>query len=442
MSGTFVALALATLSSSTLAAQSIDWHNAEAVAGAAVRHHPAVSDLNSQIAATRERARSLSAYPNPMVMAGVEDLQTNLSNDEMMTMYMVGASQTIPRRSRREALRRSEELVATSIELQAKSLSEEIRRDALFAYYDLAAADSRIEATKQLAAAADAVIAAARAHYEAGATIQADVIRAQLQRTEVEHQLLTLGGERRIAAARLVAQLGLPLTTAVPRLHLSHQTGARRIDAPLTISDDHPAVAALAAGARRNEEQVRLARLLAKPDWIIEASYGMRPEERDMFSVVASVELPLRKSSTIEPQVRAAIADREGTLHRAAALRRQILADLGVAHAVHDEATKQHRLHEEVLVPQSKLAFEATLAAYEAGKATFESVLMTQLATLRIERDYYEILARHIKAVVDFEALQRGARRGAIGGMNAAMPDAPGSAMPPSTPSRDMGAMR
>jgi cobalt-zinc-cadmium efflux system outer membrane protein len=437
----FAAAIAATLLLSTPASAQvvIDWHNRDAVV-AALEKHPALASLEARIDAAAERTRAAGAYPNPMVMAGVQDQQIDLTRDEMMTMYMVGASQTIPRKSRREALKRAAGLEAEQLRLELRSLREELRRDVLFAYYDLAAADSQITATEQLAAAVDAVVAAARFRYEVGTTIQADVIRAQLQRSDIEHQLLALGGQRRIAASRLLAQLGFPVTAEIPRLRLARSTEAESIDAAPAIPHDHPALATVATEVERREQDVRLANLTGRPDWNLEASYGMRPEQKDMFSVTARIELPIRRKSVIEPQIRAAIAERDAAAQRLDEVRRRLREALGVAYAEHAQVTKQLLLHEQVLVPQSKLAFDSSLAAYQAGRDNFESVLATETAWLRLEVDYYGFLAQHIKAITDFEALQRGARSGASGGAMSASPAPAAAATTPT--SSGMSSMR
>ncbi|HKR65418.1 MAG TPA: TolC family protein [Thermoanaerobaculia bacterium] len=436
----FVAFVATLLLTSTVSGQAMDWHNAEAVADAALERHPALATLAARIDAAEERTRAAGAYPNPMVMAGVQDQQIDLTRDEMMTMYMVGASQTIPRKGRRDALKRSAGLDVEQLRLEARSLREELRRDVLFAYYDLATADSQTTATEQLGAAVDAIVAAARFRYEVGTTIQADVIRAQLQRSDIEHQLLTLGGRRRTAASRLLAQLGLPVTTEIPRLHLAHATEAKAIDGVPTVPQDHPALASVATAVEQREQDIRLAKLIAKPDWNLEASYGMRPTQKDMISVVARIELPIRRQSVIEPQIRAAVAERDAAAQQLDEVRRQLLEALGVAYVQHAEATKQLQLHEQVLVPQSKLAFDSTLAAYQSGKENFEAVLSTETAWLRLEIDYYDFLAQHIKAITDFEAIQRGARTGASGG--GGMNVAPIATVPAGSSANAMSSMR
>lgn len=409
-------LLLASLSFSALA-QPIDWHDPNAVARAAADAHPGVRRIDAEARAARERVTQSGALPNPMLMAGVQDLQVDLSHDPMMTMYMVGASQTIPRRSRREALRSAAELEVRRIELEAASVRAEAERDALFAWYDIAAADNQRRSLQEVGKALDSLVDAVRARYESGSAIQADIVRAQLQRSEVDHQILTTTGVRRTAAARLLPLLGLPLATEVPALHLPHATEARSIDDAREIADDHPALAALRIEVERREQELRLAELLGRPDINLEASYGMRPQQTDMVSVVARIELPLRKKTTIEPRVREAIAARDAASARIEELRRGLLADLGAAYEAHAEATKQIEFHEQTLVPQSKLAFESTRAAYEGGKTTLDAVLASEAAYLRLEIDYYDFLARHIKAIADFQAIRRGARRGAIGGV-------------------------
>ncbi|HXI11147.1 MAG TPA: TolC family protein [Thermoanaerobaculia bacterium] len=414
----FVALAafnLLTLAGGAAFAATIDWRDANAVARAAADRHPATRRIEAEARSARERITTAGAYPNPMVMAGIQDLQVDLTHDRMMSMYMIGASQTIPRRSRRQALRSAAELDVRRIELEGASVRAEAECDALFAWYDIAAADSQIRSLSEVGKALDAIVEAVRARYEAGSAIQADIVRAQLQRSQIDHQILTTTGTRRSAVARLLPLLELPLTTDVPILHLAHSTEERTISGLREIADTHPALAALLTDVERRGQEIRLAELLKRPDINLEASYGMRPYEKDMFSLTARIELPVRRR-TIEPRLREAIAERDVATARIEELRRTLLADLGAAWEAHAEATRQLEFHAERLVPQSKLALDSTRAAYEGGQTTLDAVLSSAAAYRLLEINNYDYLARHIKAIADFQAIQRGARRGAIGG--------------------------
>lgn len=393
----------------------VDFNDPRAVADAAVASHPSITRLSAEAGAARERVRPAQALPNPMVMAGIQNKMIDLSDDEMMTMYMVGASQTITRPSKRAGRGELASLRAEALERQIESVRAEVERDALLAWYDLAAADAALRTTADVREMIDAIIAAARVRYEVGTSAQADVIRAQLQLSNLDHEILRLQASRRSAVARLLPLLGLPPGTEVPPVAMPEGTEDLTIGASSLPPADHPAIRALQAEVEASELEVRLAKLDLRPDVDIEAQYGYRRTQRDMFSVVARFELPLRRDETVEPRVREATLRREAALARIEELRRSLVGALGAATVAHDEATTQMRLHDEVLVPQARLAFESTLAAYQTGKASFDSILTTETEFLRLRVQYYEFLARHAQAVVNYEAIQKGARASALG---------------------------
>ncbi len=397
-------------------AQSLDWRDRKAVVTAALGKNTELISLASAADAAAERARVAGSRPNPMLMTGVVNKHIDLTNDPIMTMNMVGASQSLPRRERRDALKRSATLEAGRFEYERASLRAEIRRDVLFAWYDLAAADSQIRATKELLPVLENLVSASRIRYESGTTNQADVIRAQLQRSQVDYQLLTLQGRRRVAAFRLLIQCGLPLSETIPPLELSHGSGQEKISSAPVLADNHPSLAELSNLIAQREQEVNLAKLLATPDWNIEASYGMRPEDKDMFSLVARIELPIRRNSLIAPQIRAAVAERDATAQQVEVVRRRLQQDLANAWSRHLEATEQLKFYEEVLVPQTKLAFDSSLVAYQAGRDNFEAVIAAETSWLKLKIDELDLLALHIKSITDFKAIQDGARSGASSG--------------------------
>lgn len=391
-----------------LPASALDWTDPRSVVAAALENNPTILRLQTEVEAARERVGPAASQPNPMAMAGVQNREIDFSDDPMMTMYMVGAQQTFTSGAKRRARRTAAELEVRAIEQRIIAAQAEIERDALLAWYDAAAADSRIAAAEQVRGLIDAIIDAARVRYEIGSAVQAEVIRAQLERSNLDHLILTLRGQRNAAVATLLPVVALPPGSAVPPLHLPHATESLEIPNDIAVPSSHPAIVALQAEIERQDELVALARLADRPDIALEASYGYRRDQTDMISVVASVELPVRRNSIIEPRIREAIAQREATARRVEETRREIVRGLAVAAALHDQANQQLRFHDEVLVPQARLAFESTLAAYQTGSTSFEAVLSAESAYLRLVLDYYEYLAEHVKAIVVFEAIRKG----------------------------------
>jgi outer membrane protein TolC len=398
----------------------VDWQSPQSVSQAAAEVSPSLLALQSEIAAARERVTTAGSLPNPMLMGGVRDQQVDFSIDRMMTMYMVGASQTLTRKSRRDARRTAAELDVERLERQYDAQRAEIERDVRLSYYDAAAAQNQINATEEIERLTKTAVEAAKIRYETGAVPQSDLVRAMLESSDVRHQLVALRSRRQQAVARLVALLNLPPETQPPAFVLGSEMHHEHDghEAPATLPDTTPAIAELEAEVQRADQEIRLAKLARRPDIDVEASYGVRPYQKDMFSVVGRIELPYRKSTIIEPRIREAIAMREAALQQIAILRQQLRRDLGVAAALRSEADEQIALHVEQLVPQAKLGFESSLASYQSGKTPFDSVLASLQTYLSLNVDYYDFLRQQRQAQADIEAIRKGARSGASTAMS------------------------
>jgi cobalt-zinc-cadmium efflux system outer membrane protein len=393
-------------------AYSLDFADPRALAAQALETNPTLIRLRANVAAARERIEPADALPNPMLMAGIRDKQVDLRDDEMMTMYMVGASQTLVRPDKRAGRRAVAELAVRSAERELDSVRAEIERDVRLAWYELASADMQLKTIADLREMIDAVVAAARVRYEVGTSAQSDVIRAQLQQSDLDLERLRLQARRRSAAARLLSLLDLPFTTEVPPLVMPENTDDVAIGATTTPPPDHPALASLETDVARAEAEIRLVRADERPDLDLEAQYGFRPMQTDMFSVTARIQLPLRNRQIVEPRIREAMLRRDAARARIDETRRALASAMAQAVVAHEEATRQLEFHASVLVPQAHLAFESTLAAYQTGKAPFDAILTTETAYHRLRLQYFDFLAAHAQAVVNYEALRAGARSG------------------------------
>jgi outer membrane protein, heavy metal efflux system len=398
-------------------APAIDWNDPHSVVEAALTASPSLREIDAQLAVARAQLRGAGALPNPMLMGGVQDQQIDLTRDPMMTMYVVGASQTFVRGERRDAERRAAQLRVEQLEREAQSRRAEVARDAIMAWDEAATANNEIAANEEIATLASTISDAARVRYEVGAAAQSDIIRAKVEASNVRHAILMQRGVRETALARLRALLNLPATTAIPGFELPLHDMAHHAAAGDALLDAAtPAIAALEAEKARSEEEIRLAKLAARPDVSIEASYGLRPEQKDMFSVLARVELPIRKKTTIEPRVAEAIARRDLVSAQIGMLHQQLAAAFGEAVASRNEAIEQIDLHVEQLVPEAKLGFESSLASYQTGKTTFDAVLGALQAYRSLNVDYYEFVRQLLIADAEIDALEHGAtgRSGAV----------------------------
>lgn len=430
----YVQILLLALALTAMPAFAVDWNHPEPVVQMAIDGNPSLAALSVQVRAAQERVAPAGSLPNPVLVGGVQNRTVNLSYD-FMTMYIVGASQTLVRKSRREALRTAAELEVERLSRQYEARKAEVERDARTAWIDAAAAENQITATGEIARVLKSVTDSSRILYETGSVPQTDLIRAMLEENNVEHQILLLRRQRNAALARLLPLLKLPLNTPVPSFSLRHEmehSHDRGLDA--TLPDITPAIAELQSEVARAEQDLRLAKLATRPDINIEASYGFRPRDVDMFSVVGRIELPVRRSTIIEPRIREAILRRDATLQQIEALRLQLRQDLGTAEVLRNEAIEQINLHVDRFVPTAKLGFESALVSYQSGKTTFDAVLGSLRTYISLNVDYYNFLRQQKDAEADIEAIRHGARSGIAGAGAMTAPALSSTPAPSATP--------
>ncbi|HVT01762.1 MAG TPA: TolC family protein [Thermoanaerobaculia bacterium] len=419
-----VQIILLAVALAAMPALAVDWNSPDSVAQTAIEMNPSLAGLTAQIRAAQQRVAPAGSQPNPMLMGGVQNQTIDLSYD-FMTMYMVGASQTLVRKSRRNALRRSAELDVEVLRHEYEARHAEVEREVRTAYIDAAAAQNEIVATEEIKKLLESVTDSSRIRYETGAVPQTDLIRAMLEQSNLEHQLILLRRQRSAAVARLLPLLQLPPGTPVPSFSLKHQMEhPHELGLDQTLPEMTPAVAQLQAQVARADQELRLARLATKPDLNIEATYGFRPRDIDMIAVVGRIELPLRRATLIEPRIREAMARRDAALQQIETMRQGLRQDLGTAVVLRNEAIEQIILHVDKLVPMAKLGFDSALVSYQSGKTMLDAVLGSLRTYISLNVDYYDFLRQQMEAEADIDAIRHGARSG-IAGAAAPMSSAP-----------------
>jgi outer membrane protein TolC len=237
------------------------------------------------------------------------------------------------------------------------------------------------------------------------------VLKAQTQRARMQEELLKLGRERPVLEAELDRALG--------------RVGAASAitPAPLALSDRPVDLEALRAAARASRPQLLAQQTLIErsfkaldvarkdyyPDFDVRFSYGQRDnsldgmKREDMVSFTVAINLPIWRSSKREPRVAEAEAmrDQAATMYQArlnetdAVLRQQVAAA--------EQALKSARLYETAILPQARLASDASLAAYRVGRVDFFTLLDSQMTVFNAETGYAASLASRAKALAEIE---------------------------------------
>ncbi|HEX3157353.1 MAG TPA: TolC family protein, partial [Gemmatimonadaceae bacterium] len=188
----------------------------DSLVAAATASSPAVRAALARVDAARARVAPAGARPDPMLMAGVQNLPvTAPSFADEMTMKMVGVEQTIPYPGKLGLMTRAAEAEVTAALADLDAARVTVVREIREAYYELAFLNRAVGRAASTQAVLGALIPATEARYAAGTTDQRDVLAARAAATQVAQDAIALAEARRAALARLNAALDRPSETLV-----------------------------------------------------------------------------------------------------------------------------------------------------------------------------------------------------------------------------------
>jgi outer membrane protein TolC len=355
----------------------------EAVIARAVAQNPSVAERESRIEAARHRIGQAGALPAPEVEFGLQDVPispVSLSADDF-TMEKVTARQAFPAAGKRPARERSAEAEFEALTAMHADHVLGLAADAADAFFGLADLDARIEILERSRERLRRSAASATERYRVGKGAQADVLRANLEVTASEERLAGLRGDRRKTAARLNALQGLPAASPIDPVPLPDADPSPPSPAALLeqVEARSPAVLAAAAEVRKAEEQLTLARLERRPDFLGSAYYANRIDFPNFFGASVSLTLPFFQPRRLKELEAEREADLSAARANLAAIRNEIRRGVEEASADLERSREQVSLFRGSILPQAETNAGAAEEAYRVGQIDFLTLVRSAL---------------------------------------------------------------
>jgi outer membrane protein TolC len=255
-------------------------------------------------------------------------------------------------------------------------------------------------------------LAIAEARYAVGQSSQADVLKAQTQLFRMIDEQIKLGRERPMIEAELNRALGRGAAARELKTQPARARNvALRLDELREQARVHrPQVLAQQNAIARNDKMLELARRDYYPDFDLRFSYGQRDNFQDMrrddmISFTVAINLPVWRESKRDPRVAEAVAMRDQATRMYEARLNEIHAMLRQQLATAEQSLKSARLYETGILPQARLAVEASLAAYKVNRVDFFTLLDNQMTVFNYGIAHAASLTSHNKAFAEIEFL-------------------------------------
>lgn len=361
--------------------------------------------------AARERILMAGALPDPMLRIELENLTRNGNQSASLNPSRVGDTkytliQPLPFWGKRDLKREVAEADAAQADGRTADTWSEIasRIKGLYAQYWLTGKILRL--TEENIELTDRLEKITQVRYANGLAAQQDAIRAQVERSNLETQQLSLEADYRQLSAFINGMLARSEQTGLAEPEALRPLPATLDAATLTarLQRNNPQLAIEAArigGAEKSRELVYRNRY---PDFTLGASPMQVGNKIDAWSLMLEINIPLQQGTRrsqereAERMLDAAAARKEALGHR---LRSELMGTL----ANLDVARKTEQITRNRLLPQSQLTFSAALAGYENGKVDFATLLDAQRQILNAKQALFRVQASQQLRLADIERL-------------------------------------
>lgn len=318
----------------------------------------------------------------------------------------LGASQEFPYPGKRKLRAEVAAREADSLKEQSESAGREVIGRLKAAYFQLAFVQQAISLLQHH----DGVLAnmeqIVESQYRVGKGDQQEVLRAQLQHTRILQEIAMNKREEGRLEAQLKQLLGRsqdsPDIVAEPlRERPLPYTSSQLLQ---MVKEQNPAIRSQQAMLRQAQSQVALTHKEFRPDFNLQYMYQNTDRKfRDYYMLTFGMNLPNRGrrraelAESLEKQERAAREVDAEIQGRSAELQEQL--------SVAQTSSEQLKIYNEGLIPQAAATFRSALAAYQANRQGFQTLLSSFLDVLDLDLQYQRNLADHESALAQIEAL-------------------------------------
>ncbi len=353
-------------------------------------HNPQLAATRYEAQAAAERIQPAGALPDPVLRTELMDI-TNQGTNKPASILPSGVGNTryllmqaVPWYGRRDLQREVARAQALQAEGQTAATWAELSgkiKAAYAMYYFQAGSEKLAHETLDQMTQLEQV---AQTRYANGIATQQEVIRAQIEKSGLQSELLELENEKHHTYGRLNALLSRPAMA-----ELAEPEGQR-------IVADRLDYATLEAALRARNPQLQIAdaanseaqksRDLTYSNRYPGFTLGVAPNQSGSavrsWDLMVELNIPLQQESR-RSQEHEAEAKLAASTARAQALQDQMLNELSESVAGFEAAKRTEALIDTRMLPQAQLSFQSAMAGYQNGKIDLSTLLEAHRQVLK-----------------------------------------------------------
>ncbi len=381
------------------------------------------------------------ALPDPKVSLGIANLPTDTFDvqQEAMTQSKISVSQLFPRGDSRAIKKKQLEVMSAQYPYQRQDREAKVVTTVSQLWLDAYKAQESIALIEQDRALFEQLADVAQATYSSafGRTRQQDIVRADLELTQLEDRLTLLKQQQEMSQERLSEWLndyfvdqylkdtssasrknisGIALAGNLPDIALLKPEIFERatgVSQQLLAENfmEHPSIKALEQKIQATNIGIELAKQKYKPEWSVNAAYGYRDDDllgrdrADLFSFGVTFDLPIFAANRQDKELRAATSQAESVKTEKWLLLRKLMASFESLSVQLERLNDRQKLYRSELLPQMHIQAEASLTAYTNDDGDFAEAVRARIAVLNAEIEALSIEVDRQKVITQLNYL-------------------------------------
>jgi cobalt-zinc-cadmium efflux system outer membrane protein len=246
----------------------------------------------------------------------------------------------------------------------------------------------------------------AETRYRVGQGLQQDLIKAQLQTTEILKEHAMHHQEEDQEQLELKQLLGRDPDSPNIEIGDVETTHLELDSAQLARLSDRgsPDLAAERAMAARSAEALKLAHQGYWPDFTVGYSYEKTgPGFRDYYMLSLGAKIPLYFWRKQTPAIEQAALEAESAREQTLATQLEVSSAVEGSLVAMRTAERMMSIYRDGLIPQAETSEASAMSAYQVGKVDFQSLVSSVLDLQNLRQEYYRSLADHEIAVAKIQ---------------------------------------
>ena len=364
--------------------------------------NPEYAAMQAEAEASGERVTPAGSLPDPKFRTELRDITRFGEQNATLSPSRVGSTryllmQDIPWFGKRDLKREIAALEADGAKGRALGTWADVAGRIKVNFAQLYYVHRNEQLTREILDLMTRLEKVAQVRYSGGLAAQQDVIRAQVEQTNMRNELIALETEQHHLHARLNALLARPNNAP-----LQVPAQLRKLPAPVTLDyatleervrTRNPQLFADESKIKAAEKSRDLTYKNRYPDFTLGVSPIQYQNAIKEWELMVELNIPLQQSSR-RAQERESESMLNAARSRKEATTNQVSAELAEALSGIEAARRTENLLANSLLPQAELTFKAALAGYETGKVDFATLLDAQ-------RQIRQARQNQLKAQVD-----------------------------------------